>query len=282
MKTTLRNQSVKINIFDMAGDAVFFEVRNEFYEDSTGAILVFDVTKYPTFESLDLWIKEVTSGVGNTQADDMVICVFGNKVDQPTRCVSYYEASQWCARRNLPYFETSALTGLGVTEAFNTLLESMIKPDAQYTEKSHWKRNTHKAEARAAETKGSLDENDPIRLLSSSKTNGSRSPRHTVPGHSKSPRNMSEHQHGTGFTQAQLNAVNRIRNARTNHERLGVTMYASKEDVNRAYRKLAFAVHPDKNFVPGSEEAFKLLVTARNALIQNEPHTMAYKFHQKT
>ncbi|KAF7255242.1 hypothetical protein EG68_08081 [Paragonimus skrjabini miyazakii] len=281
MKTTTQNQNVKLNIFDMAGDAVFFDVRNEFYEDSTGAILVFDVTKYFTFESLDFWIKEVVSEAGNRQANNMVICVCGNKVDQPARCVSYNEASQWCAKRNLPYFETSALTGLGVTEAFNTLLESIINPHAQYTEKPQWKRNTHKVETRASGAKKSLDENDPINLLSSSETNGSRSSKHTMPGHSKSPRNMSEHQHSTGFTQTQLNAVNRIKNARTNHERLGVTMYASKEDVNRAYRKLAFAVHPDKNFVPGSEEAFKLLVTARNALIQTESHPTAFKFQQK-
>ena len=40
-----------------------------------------------------------------------------------------------------------------------------------------------------------------------------------------------------------------------------------RDDVNRAYKRLAFLLHPDKTDLPGAEEAFKALNAARNALI---------------
>ncbi len=42
-----------------------------------------------------------------------------------------------------------------------------------------------------------------------------------------------------------------------------------REEINKAYRKLAVLLHPDKSVAPGSEEAFKLLVAARTALLKS-------------
>ena len=42
-----------------------------------------------------------------------------------------------------------------------------------------------------------------------------------------------------------------------------------RDDINRAYRKLAVLIHPDKSLAPGTEDAFKALVNARAALLQN-------------
>lgn len=42
-----------------------------------------------------------------------------------------------------------------------------------------------------------------------------------------------------------------------------------RDDINRAYRKLAVLLHPDKSVAPGSEDAFKLLVQARTSLLKS-------------
>jgi len=73
-----------------------------------------------------------------------------------------------------------------------------------------------------------------------------------------------------GFTKEQADAIIRIKNGRDNYEKLGIHYTATKEDINRAYRKLAVLLHPDKNVAPGSEDAFKLLVGARTALLKNK------------
>lgn len=93
-----------------------------------------------------------------------------------------------------------------------------------------------------------------------------------------------------GYTKEQVDVVQRLRNAKDNYERLGLPISATKwekelngtpwpklrpffsscrDDVNRSYRKLAVLLHPDKNVAPGSEEAFKLLLDARTALLKN-------------
>lgn len=45
--------------------------------------------------------------------------------------------------------------------------------------------------------------------------------------------------------------------------------FLSSEEVNKAYRKLAVLLHPDKCVAPGSEDAFKAVVNARTSLLKN-------------
>jgi len=71
------------------------------------------------------------------------------------------------------------------------------------------------------------------------------------------------------YSQKEMDAVRRVEMSRNDYERLGVSQGASVEDINRSYRKLARVLHPDKNRAPGSEEAFKAVCSAKNALLGN-------------
>lgn len=48
-----------------------------------------------------------------------------------------------------------------------------------------------------------------------------------------------------------------------------ILCHCYREEINKAYRKLAVLLHPDKSVAPGTEEAFKLLVAARTTLLKN-------------
>lgn len=50
---------------------------------------------------------------------------------------------------------------------------------------------------------------------------------------------------------------------------VGSFLLISREEVNKAYRKLAVLLHPDKCVAPGSEDAFKAVVNARTSLLKN-------------
>ena len=61
----------------------FTQVRNEFYKDSQGAILVYDVSSRASFEALDYWMEELRNEVTNkSEADSIVVCVCANKVSR--------------------------------------------------------------------------------------------------------------------------------------------------------------------------------------------------------
>ena len=48
----VQDYEVKVNFWDLSGHPEFFEVRNEFYKDTQGIILVYDVSQRITFQAL--------------------------------------------------------------------------------------------------------------------------------------------------------------------------------------------------------------------------------------
>ena len=62
-------------------DISFFQVRNEFYKDTQGALLVYDVTNRESFESLESWLDEIKKEINDTtEVDRIIFVVCANKV----------------------------------------------------------------------------------------------------------------------------------------------------------------------------------------------------------
>ena len=56
-------------------------MRNEFYKDTQGALLVYDVGERESFEALELWLNELRQEIGNqVEVDNIVFAVCANKV----------------------------------------------------------------------------------------------------------------------------------------------------------------------------------------------------------
>ncbi|KAJ8322064.1 hypothetical protein KUTeg_000535 [Tegillarca granosa] len=94
-KVVIKDKDIKVNIFDMAGHPIFYEVRNEFYKDTQGAVLTYDVSNRNSFESLDAWLLEMQNEIGNqAESDNVVVCVCANKIDKK-RVVDESEGRLW-------------------------------------------------------------------------------------------------------------------------------------------------------------------------------------------
>ena len=116
------NIEVKVNFWDLSGHPEFFEVRNEFYKDAQGAILVYDVGSKRSFESLDTWLKE-SAKFG---AKGLKVVVLANKVDGKKRVVSLKDGQAWAAARGYRYFDTSAASGDNIEQAFMDLFRQVV------------------------------------------------------------------------------------------------------------------------------------------------------------
>ena len=66
--------------------------------------------------------------------------------------------------------------------------------------------------------------------------------------------------------QAVMSRLGRGQNA---WQQLGIEPGSTQEEVNKAYRKLAVLLHPDKTAVRGADEAFKLLGLARRTILNS-------------
>ena len=68
---------VNINIFDLSGDDDYKTVRTEYYRDSMGVLMVYDVNIQETFDSLGKWEKEAERN--GLDLSKCVVVVLGNK-----------------------------------------------------------------------------------------------------------------------------------------------------------------------------------------------------------
>jgi small GTP-binding protein len=106
---------VRLSIWDLAGQEQFEVVRTGFYRGSRAAALVYDVTSMSSLRNLKRWRDEVLQALPG-----QLFLVVGNKVDLD-RTVSSELGRKAAAYFEAPYVETSALTGEGVAELFETL-----------------------------------------------------------------------------------------------------------------------------------------------------------------
>lgn len=53
----------RINFFDLSGLPEYQELRQDFYSDTQGVLLVFDVTRRETFARLQQWLDEMHAAV---------------------------------------------------------------------------------------------------------------------------------------------------------------------------------------------------------------------------
>uniref|UniRef100_A0A4W5M6Q3 DnaJ (Hsp40) homolog, subfamily C, member 27 n=1 Tax=Hucho hucho TaxID=62062 RepID=A0A4W5M6Q3_9TELE len=127
IRVQVRDREIKVNIFDMAGHPFFYEVRNEFYKDSQGVVLVYDVGLRESFDALDNWLGEMKQEMGSqANMESIVFVVCANKVDlTKRRVVDEGEGRLWAESRGFHYFETSAQSGEGISEMFQAFFSSI-------------------------------------------------------------------------------------------------------------------------------------------------------------
>ena len=121
---------IKLQAWDVAGQARFKAVRKMYYSGAAGIILVFDVTRRRSFTELSKWIEEADESVGGRVP---IICV-GNKTDLPDRAVPSDESKRWAEDQGFLYMESSAKTGEGVADMFTVLAEIMWREARRHQE----------------------------------------------------------------------------------------------------------------------------------------------------
>ncbi|MFX1494722.1 MAG: GTP-binding protein [Promethearchaeota archaeon] len=113
----------KLQLWDTGGQERFSSIRPMYYRGSLGAVLVFDLTNYASFEHLPQWIEEIRANIKS----EIPLLLVGNKNDlTDQRTVSIEEINNFTRDFNLYYMETSAKTGDGVGDCFYILACLMI------------------------------------------------------------------------------------------------------------------------------------------------------------
>ncbi|XP_073058750.1 ras-related protein RABA5a-like [Primulina eburnea] len=121
-KMIINGKEVKAQIWDTAGQERFRAVTSAYYRGAVGALLVYDISRRQTFESIGRWLNEL-----HTHSDMNVVTILvGNKSDlKDAREVKTAEGKSLAETQGLFFIETSALDSSNVSSAFQMVVKEI-------------------------------------------------------------------------------------------------------------------------------------------------------------
>ena len=116
------DKEVKMQIWDTAGQEKFRCITKNFYRDSHGLLIVFDLNDTESFKNVETWLRNLDQELGDDA--EIVRVLVGNKVDLP-RTIKYEDANALSIKHGIPYYETSAKTGIKIEDMFIALAKEI-------------------------------------------------------------------------------------------------------------------------------------------------------------
>ena len=120
----INNKEIKLKIWDTAGQERYRNITHHIYKGADGIILVYDVTNEVSFNQISDWMEQINA---NVSRDEVALVLIGNKCDLEERIVDEKKGEDLGESLRIKYFETSALSGQGINEAFEGLVKLILK-----------------------------------------------------------------------------------------------------------------------------------------------------------
>ncbi len=119
------NTKVRLIMWDLAGQEKYSVIRSMYFQGCEGALLVYDVTLYNTFDSIkSKWLRDFKKYIRK----EGVYILIGNKTDlNDQRVVPTEKGKDLAEKIQASYFiETSAKLGENIEEAFLLLVKQIL------------------------------------------------------------------------------------------------------------------------------------------------------------
>jgi Ras-related protein Rab-5C len=137
-KCNLPTRTIKFEIWDTAGQERFASLAPMYYRNAQAALVVYDITKPTSLIKAKHWVAELQ----RQASPGIVIALVGNKLDLASesasgdngddgddsgdaRKVPTDEAKAYAEEESLLFFETSAKTGVNVSEVFTAIANAI-------------------------------------------------------------------------------------------------------------------------------------------------------------
>ena len=121
-KFDIEGKSVKAQIWDTAGQERYKSITTTYYKGAKGALVVYDITRKETFDSVDRWISELL----NSGDKNMTMLLIGNKCDLDNqRQVTKEQGEEKAKAFKVAFLETSASSGENLDVAFEMIMKEV-------------------------------------------------------------------------------------------------------------------------------------------------------------
>ena len=102
----IEKKSFEIKLFDTSGQERFRAITKNYYKDSDGILLLYDVTNRDSFDNIHSWLGSIINILGENDQTKYCIFLIGNKIDLigrdgNDRYVEEEEAIKLCEENNI-------------------------------------------------------------------------------------------------------------------------------------------------------------------------------------
>merc|ERR1712146_135119 len=124
----LNETTVKFEIWDTAAQEKYHSLAPMYYRGAAAAIVVYDITRNNTFDTLQGWINELQQ----LGPQNIVIAIAGNKSDlKHLREVETSTAQRYAEGLDVLFLETSAKDDLNVGDLFLQICQRLPEAEPQ-------------------------------------------------------------------------------------------------------------------------------------------------------
>ena len=125
---------VRLQLWDIAGQERFGNMTRVYYKEAVGAIVVFDVTRPPTFEAVSKWKTDVDKKVRLPNDDPIPVVLLANKCDLAKEPLTNekHMMDKYCAQHGFAgWFEASAKENINVEASVRFLISKILECDTR-------------------------------------------------------------------------------------------------------------------------------------------------------
>ncbi|XP_005097933.1 ras-related protein Rab-32B [Aplysia californica] len=129
LKSIEWDNSTKVNLqlWDIAGHERFGHMTRVYYKYAIAAIIVFDLSRPATFDSVLKWLEDVNSKVMLSNEEPVPVLLLANKCDIEDVSIEHDKLNSFCKEKNfVGWFQTSAKTNQNVDDAMNFLVDHIL------------------------------------------------------------------------------------------------------------------------------------------------------------
>ncbi|KAF4320733.1 hypothetical protein BBO99_00001375 [Phytophthora kernoviae] len=137
---TVNGTTVRLQLWDIAGQEHFRALNRVYYKDALGALLVYDMSRPETFDSILKWKKEIDSKVELPNGKPLPVILCGNKCDLKED-VDREILDEFCRANNFTgWFDTSAKENIHIDDAAKALVTGILEHKDIFERKSEAKK----------------------------------------------------------------------------------------------------------------------------------------------
>ena len=133
---TVGDVSVRLQLWDIAGQDRFGAIARVYYKDAFGALLVYDLSRPDTFETVRKWKAEIDAKVHLPDGTPLPVVLLANKCDLDDVALDRPSLDAFCHDEGFcGWFETSAKADVNIDAAARFLVADILAHEDVFTAK---------------------------------------------------------------------------------------------------------------------------------------------------